>query len=220
MAIPELKDYVIVDIETTGLDRSDEILEIGALRVCNHVITKSFDVLCKPSKHIPVEVSNVHHIYDDTVKDCYKIDVGISAFAKFVNADDILMGHNISCFDIKYLNRAAEEHLQVKFCNKIIDTLYISRHEMKFLGSHSLQGLSAYYGVDYSKAHRAIEDCFINYQIYEKMLHDNFENMERICPVCGNILKLRLGKYGWFYSCSKYPTCNYSESFNAVKSKP
>ena len=30
-----------------------------------------------------------------------------------------------------------------------------------------------------------------------------------ICPVCGNELVIRLGKYGEFTSCSNYPNCNY-----------
>lgn len=211
--IKDIENYVIVDIETTGLDNSDEILEIGALRVSDHKIVQSFDLLCKPTKHIPIEASEVHHIYDKDVEKCHNIDFVIAAFADFINDDDTLMGHNISAFDIKYLNRAAKDNLGKQFTNHVYDTLFVSRREMKFLGSHSLQTLSAYYGIDYSKAHRAVEDCFINYQVYEKMLHDSFPTELRKCPYCGGTLKLRLGKYGWFYSCDHYPDCNYTENF-------
>ena len=214
MAIKDFSDYVVVDIETTGLDCSDEILEIGALRVVNHEIIQSFDILCKPTKKIPIEASSVNHIYDETVKDCKGIDYVIRSFASFINPDDILMGHNISAFDIKYLNRAAKDYIGQEFPNKLYDTLFVSRREMKFLGSHSLQTLSAYYGIDYTRAHRAVEDCFITYQVYEKSLHDNFENMTRTCPDCGQPLKLRLGKYGWFYGCSKYPQCTHVENYH------
>ena len=212
MSIIDLNNYVLVDIETTGVNNSDEILEIGALRIKDHAIVQSFDLLCKPTRHIPIEASSVNHIYDETVVNCRGIDFVISAFANFIKDDDILMGHNISAFDIKFLNRAASDVLGREFKNKLVDTLFISRREMKFISSHSLQTLSAYYGIDYTKAHRAMEDCFINYQVYEKMLHDVFPE-PKICPECGNPLKLRLGKYSWFYGCSKYPQCNHTEKF-------
>lgn len=215
MSIVNLDNYVLVDIETTGLDNSDEILEIGALRVVNHKITQSFDLLCKPTKHIPIEASDVHHIYDKDVENCHTIDFVIQAFANFINDDDVLMGHNISAFDIKYLNRALNDVMKKDFPNKVYDTLFASRREMKFLGSHSLQTLSAYYGIDYTKAHRAVQDCFINYQVYEKMLHDTFPEL-KICPKCGNILKLKLGKYSWFYGCSNYPECTHTANFEVT----
>ena len=35
---------------------------------------------------------------------------------------------------------------------------------------------------------------------------------EKICPKCGAPLLIRLGKYGKFYACSKFPKCRYTES--------
>jgi len=35
---------------------------------------------------------------------------------------------------------------------------------------------------------------------------------EKICPKCGAPLLIRLGKYGRFYACSKFPKCKYTES--------
>ena len=215
--IKDIPNYVLVDLETTGCNRSDEIIEIGALRVCDHMITQSFNILVKPKQRIPIEASIVNHITDDMVANCHDIRYAVTAFDSFIKEDDILMGHNISAFDIKYLKRDFQLHINKELRNKVYDTLHCSRREMKFLGHHSLRYLSAYYGIDYTKAHRAVEDCFINYQVYEKMLNDNFEGLTKLCPECGNILKLRLGKYSWFYGCSKYPTCNHSEPFTPQK---
>lgn len=30
---------------------------------------------------------------------------------------------------------------------------------------------------------------------------------EKLCPKCGNPMKMRKGKFGNFYGCSKYPSC-------------
>jgi DNA topoisomerase-1 len=35
---------------------------------------------------------------------------------------------------------------------------------------------------------------------------------EKKCPKCGSPLLIRLGKYGEFYACSKFPECRYTES--------
>jgi len=35
---------------------------------------------------------------------------------------------------------------------------------------------------------------------------------EKICPKCGAPLLIRLGKYGKFYACSKFPKCRYTKS--------
>jgi DNA topoisomerase-1 len=35
---------------------------------------------------------------------------------------------------------------------------------------------------------------------------------EKICPKCGSSLLIRLGKFGKFYACSKFPKCKYTKS--------
>ena len=39
------------------------------------------------------------------------------------------------------------------------------------------------------------------------------EKIDRPCPVCGNDLVIRWGRYGKFISCSTYPTCKHTEPF-------
>ena len=36
----------------------------------------------------------------------------------------------------------------------------------------------------------------------------------KMCPVCGQKLVLKVGKYGQFYGCSSYPQCKYIQNFN------
>ncbi len=38
------------------------------------------------------------------------------------------------------------------------------------------------------------------------------EPTEKTCPECGSSLLIKLGKFGRFYSCSKFPKCKYTES--------
>jgi len=60
------------------------------------------------------------------------------------------------------------------------------------------------------------------YAPFEKNLKQKYEEIskkditekptEKTCPKCGAPLLIRLGKYGKFYACSKFPKCRYTES--------
>ena len=49
----EKLSFIIVDLETTGLDpNTDEIIEIGAIRIDNGEIKDIFNKLVRPERHI------------------------------------------------------------------------------------------------------------------------------------------------------------------------
>lgn len=41
---------------------------------------------------------------------------------------------------------------------------------------------------------------------------DLIEETDKICPQCKNPIVIRLGRYGRFYACSKFPNCKYTEN--------
>jgi ribonuclease HI len=41
----------------------------------------------------------------------------------------------------------------------------------------------------------------------------------RLCPICGNSLVKRSGKFGVFYGCKNYPNCTYTERTDSVPKK-
>ncbi|PIU15751.1 type I DNA topoisomerase [bacterium (Candidatus Gribaldobacteria) CG08_land_8_20_14_0_20_39_15] len=41
---------------------------------------------------------------------------------------------------------------------------------------------------------------------------DFTEKTDRICPECGGIIIIRLGRFGKFYACSKFPNCKFTEN--------
>ncbi|MBM3258063.1 MAG: type I DNA topoisomerase [Candidatus Nealsonbacteria bacterium] len=60
------------------------------------------------------------------------------------------------------------------------------------------------------------------YQPFEKHLKQKYEEVskkditekptKKTCPKCGAPLLIRIGRYGQFYACSKFPKCRYTES--------
>jgi len=64
------------------------------------------------------------------------------------------------------------------------------------------------------------------YNPFEKNLKQKYEEVskkdltektEKICPKCKAPLLIRLGKFGKFYACSRFPKCKYTESFEKIK---
>lgn len=49
---------------------------------------------------------------------------------------------------------------------------------------------------------------------FQKVLNENLAKVmpkeeEKVCPKCGKPMKLRKGKYGYFYGCTGYPKCSH-----------
>ncbi|MCH8741806.1 type I DNA topoisomerase [Patescibacteria group bacterium] len=42
------------------------------------------------------------------------------------------------------------------------------------------------------------------------------EKTEKICPECGSPLIIKLGRFGRFYACSKFPECRYTEALEKI----
>ncbi len=58
------------------------------------------------------------------------------------------------------------------------------------------------------------------YEPFSKNLEEKYEEVEKknivydtdkICPECNKNLVKRMGKFGWFYACSGFPACKYTE---------
>src|SRR5262245_32157127 len=67
--IPPKAVIRVVDLETTGLDPDDEVVEIGAvdLDVATRDIRDVASQIIRPCKSIPPDACAVHHITDDDV---------------------------------------------------------------------------------------------------------------------------------------------------------
>ena len=57
--------------------------------------------------HIPAAATAVNHITDQMVKDAPKLAEALRGFLEFAG-NDILVGHNIQSFDLKFVYDGAE----------------------------------------------------------------------------------------------------------------
>lgn len=210
-----VSSYVIFDLETTGISpKTDEVIEISAVKVINGEVTDTFSKLVNPGRPIPDAASQVNGITDEMVKDCPTFESVLKEFDEFVD-DMILIGHNIYTFDLKFISRDARKYWGKAFGNDFIDTLSLSRAVLPTLPHHRLVDLAEHYSISSEGAHRALNDCIMNQKVYEKLKADaegvDIPEDEK-CPLCGEILIQRTGKFGKFLGCSGYPDCKFTKN--------
>lgn len=215
-----IEDYVVFDLETTGINpEQDAIIEISAVKVEKHKIVGEFSTLVNPGRHIPAGATAVNGITDDMVKDAPGIEMVMKDFLDFIG-NSVLVGHNIHTFDTNFIYDAALCFLGHEVENDYIDTLHMARRCLPELSHHKLTDVAAHFGLPTQGAHRALFDCMMNQSCYEelgKLLEEKkrkgiAQEEEQECPVCGDVLVLRKGRFGMFYGCSGYPACRFTRN--------
>ena len=102
-------DYTVFDLETTGISANmDDIIEISAVKVKGGIVQDTFSTLVNPGRHIPAQATKVNGITDQMVSEAPLIREAMTEFLRFVG-EDILVGHNIQSFDMKFIYREVEE---------------------------------------------------------------------------------------------------------------
>ena len=210
-------DYVVFDLETTGIHPTyDKVIEISAIKVVGGVVESEFSSLVNPEMEIPFEASMVNGITDDMVEDAPTFEVALRDFLEFAG-DAILVGHNIRLFDLKFLYRDAMKFWGRTIGNDYVDTLPLSNKYLPELDHHTLLDLARHYDIKVENAHRALGDCRMNQQVFECLKEEIANPSEAAknvmtCPMCGNIMKKRNGKFGPFWGCMSYPECRFTRN--------
>ena len=162
--LPLDTDFVGFDIETTGLDSHiHRITEIGAVRVENGVVTKSFQTFVDPGMPIPPEIVQLTGITDRDVYGAPGEAEAVRAFLDFVG-DFPLVAHN-AAFDIGFITAAAKRS-GLAFDPVYIDTLPIAQALLKQLKKFKLDIISNALGLPDFNHHRASDDAAVCARIF------------------------------------------------------
>lgn len=159
---------VVFDIETTGLDdSSDQIIELGAVKIENGSIIEKFSTFVKPTKKIPYEVTNLTGITNEMVANAPPIQPVIRDFYNFTRGC-VLSGHNVINFDIKFIKREGKT-LDLDFDNDLIDTMNEARVARLKISRFNLATVTKALGISLEGAHRAWNDAFATAQVLLKL---------------------------------------------------
>lgn len=218
-------DYVLFDLETTGISCvKDDIIEISAVKVRNGKIVGEFSELVNPLRPIPMAASSVNNITDSMVAGAPTLDKVLPRFIDFVG-DDILVGHNILAFDMKFIYRECDKFYGKALTNDFVDTLKIAKLVFPEWHHRRLEDLAEYYRISTAGAHRALNDCRMNQRVFENLGKELAGTGEpggkigekpvvKLCEICGQPMMRRNGKFGAFWGCSGYPKCRYTENIS------
>ena len=161
-------NYVLVDIETTGLSpRTDEIIEIGAIKVKENKIIGTYNTLLKIDRHLNPFITKLTGITNEMLKEGKEQGKALEEFIKFAGKE-IIMGHNVN-FDINFIYDKCESYLDYYLSNDFVDTMRIAKHILPDVRNYKLGTLADYFDVDYRNAHRGLIDVEITYEVYNKM---------------------------------------------------
>lgn len=150
------KSYVVFDFETTGLEVSvNEVIELGAVKVVDGVITETFGTFIDPQIHIPEKATEINGITDDDVVGAPKMKDVIADFYKFAKSS-CLVAHNAS-FDKSYLDKYAKEERYL-FDNQVFDTVLLAKKVVSS-PNYKLITLCNKFNIKLEGAHRAVNDC-------------------------------------------------------------
>ncbi|MGE5708205.1 MAG: PolC-type DNA polymerase III [Bacteroidota bacterium] len=148
-------NYVVLDLETTGLDyKLEKILEIGAVKMVDGQPQPPFHTLVDPEMEIPN--TSIHGIDDSMVMGAPTIQEVLPRFLNYLG-DAPIVAHN-AIFDFNFLNHNAQSYLQVSVENPLIDTLQIAREVFPQDKSHSLESLVHKLERTPVQFHRALDD--------------------------------------------------------------
>ena len=163
--------YVVLDLETTGLScKYDRIIEFGAVRVENGIVTANLDILINPERTISEKITNITDITNEMVRNQPTIAEAMPNILKFLD-DAILVTHNAK-FDISFLQEALKRMGLPELKNPVIDTLALSRYLFPEASRHSLGSLCRNMDVVYDEdsAHRADYDATVLNDVWQPMI--------------------------------------------------
>ncbi len=180
--------FIAFDTETTGLDTTDELIEIAGVKFTVNVaptgqfrpvLVDKFSSLIKPEKLIPAQATAINNITDEMVEKAPSAGEVLTQFTRFCGLSSILVAHNAN-FDCGFIGRAIGKHRLRSLTNPVIDTLKLSKKIHPQFPSHKLGVIAKRLKnekkieltVESENLHRALYDCEVLAQVFTSFLSD------------------------------------------------
>jgi DNA polymerase-3 subunit epsilon len=166
-------DYVVLDTETTGIDRGSEIVSIAVIASDARPL---LNTLVHPTKPIPAEATKIHGITNEAVKNVLPFPAEL--------LQELLTGRNVIVYNANYdigmlyNSTRLAGFTQIEWRN--IATWHCAMETFAeiygdwndYHQSYRWQKLvtaASYYGVPTDGAHGALADCLMTLQVCKKM---------------------------------------------------
>lgn len=177
-----LEDYVVIDLEMTGLNpKTDKILELAAVRVRGGQEVDSFSVIVNPQVPVSEKITELTGITQAEADAGAPLDETVAVFLEFLGTD-VLVGQNV-IFDYSFLKQWAVNHKR-SLEKQAVDTLKLARAFLPAEQKKDLESLCTYFEIPRVHAHRALDDARETAAVFERLksLHGESAEKEKFQP--------------------------------------
>lgn len=183
-----MEEYVIVDIETTGLDpESASIIEVGAILIKSGKVQKEYKSFVEHEGEFPDSTKRVTGINESMLVGAPPIQDVIKELKAFISKRPVV-AHNGFHFDFRILEREGlkfeEKYDSMEFAFFVLPT-----HQT----GHGMDALAARFSLG-KTPHRALPDCRLEFSVIEKLQEAWSPSAER------KALKDLARRTGWWWA--------------------
>lgn len=164
----KIKDFVIIDTETTGISRDDEIIEFAVVDIYGEVLYES---TFNPMVIINPSAAMVNGLTNESLTDSPLFKDEWQKIKKAIG-NKRLLGHNLS-FDKRLTAQTLERYgIDPQESNDLFKGYYDSmRIAKKHIDakSYSLENLAHMVGITRAESHRAADDCIMTLEFLNRL---------------------------------------------------
>jgi DNA polymerase-3 subunit epsilon len=154
----EEAEYVVFDLETTGLGRGAKICEIGAARIRALEPAGTFETLVDPRAPLPAGIAALTGIRPAELRGAPSAAVAVRRFMRFAGGA-VLVAHNAR-FDRSFLERDLALLEGRRLAGPVLDTLALARTLLAGRAKRTgLASLAHFFGTSVRPCHRALPDA-------------------------------------------------------------
>ena len=163
------QDYVLLDVETTGLSPlKDSIIEIGVAVIHQGSIQTEYGRLIRCGRAIPAEIQILTGITDELCeKEGALLADVLNDVYDLIDEKEVVSWH--ASFDIAFLEYAFEQNHFSLPDYHFTDAEGLVRKQVHGLPNYKMQTVAEHFGINEKQLHRALPDCRMLYGILNKL---------------------------------------------------
>jgi DNA polymerase III epsilon subunit family exonuclease len=168
--LPDL-EYVVVDVETTGVGFSlgHRITEVAIVRVSGAGrVLDAYTTLVNPERPIPAMITALTNISGAMVRTAPRFrDIAADVFARLEGR--IFVAHNAG-FDWRFLSLEMQAARGQALHGRMLCTVRMARKLVPEMPRRSLDALAWYFGIENEARHRAFGDAQATAQLFARLM--------------------------------------------------
>jgi DNA polymerase III subunit epsilon len=165
-----VRDFAVIDFETTGLSTHDRVIEVGVVVVRDYAVADTFSALMDPGFPIPAFITELTGISPAMVRGKPAPEAVMPTLRRVIG-DLPCVAHN-AAFDRRFL--VAEMARAALPCHaKFFCSMLLSRRLIQEASTHRLGALLNHLGIAPpagSRAHRALDDCLMTVRLWQHLM--------------------------------------------------